>query len=71
MFRFTQGPGEAVLIGADVRITVVGVRGAQVKVGIEAPTTMPVVREELLHAPRAGTARSAEFEFVETSHCDD
>jgi carbon storage regulator len=39
--------GEAVMIGTDVTVTVLGVKGNQVRVGIEAPKSVPVHRKEI------------------------
>ena len=41
-------PGETVVIGDDVRITVLAVRGSQIKLGIDAPREVRVNREEVL-----------------------
>ena len=39
--------GETLMIGADVSVTIVGVNGNQVKLGIAAPRDVEVYREEL------------------------
>ena len=39
--------GETVMIGNDVTVTVLGVKGNQVRVGINAPKTVAVHREEI------------------------
>ena len=39
--------GETVMIGNDVAITVLGVKGNQVRVGINAPKSVAVHREEI------------------------
>jgi carbon storage regulator len=43
----TRRVGETVMIGNDVSVTVLGVRGNQASVGINAPKTVPVHREEI------------------------
>ena len=43
---------EQILIGSAIRITVVKLEGNQVRLGIEAPFTLPIVRGELLARPR-------------------
>jgi flagellar assembly factor FliW len=43
----TRKIGEAVIIGANVRVVVLEVRGKQVRLGIEAPMDVVVVREEI------------------------
>ena len=37
-----------IVIDRDIRITVVGIRGSQVRLGIEAPDSVAVFREEIL-----------------------
>ena len=48
MLVLGRKPDESILIGTDIRITIVRVKEGRVKVGIEAPEEIPVVREELL-----------------------
>lgn len=43
----TRRVGEKIRIGDDVVVTLLGVRGNQYKIGIEAPRSMPVHREEI------------------------
>ena len=47
MLILTRKVGEAVTIGEDIRITVLGIQGKQVKLGIAAPGTVSVYREEI------------------------
>jgi len=47
MLILTRRVGETICIGDDVRATVLGIRGNQVRIGIEAPKEVPVHREEL------------------------
>jgi len=63
MLILTRRIGESVYIGDEVRLTVLGVRGTQVRIGINAPKDVPVHREEIYHkikqekaggAPRSG-----------------
>jgi carbon storage regulator len=67
MLILTRRVGETVMIGDDVTITVLGVKGNQVRVGINAPKTVAVHREEIYErikreqqAEVAGAADSAE-----------
>jgi len=46
MLVLTRKIGEAVLIGNDVRVTIVQIRGKQVRLGIEAPPDLLILREE-------------------------
>ena len=50
MLVLTRKPGEAVRIGRDLIIRVKEIKGKQVRLGIEAPATIPVYREEIYEA---------------------
>ena len=47
MLILTRRAGESLLIGEDVSITVLGVKGNQVRIGIDAPKEVAVHREEI------------------------
>jgi len=47
MLILTRRVGETLVIGDQVTITVLGVKGNQVRVGINAPKDIPVHREEI------------------------
>ena len=47
MLILTRRVGESVVIGEDVTVTVLGVKGNQVRIGINAPKTVAVHREEI------------------------
>jgi carbon storage regulator len=47
MLILTRRAGETVMIGSDVTITVLGVKGNQVRIGINAPKDIAVHREEI------------------------
>ena len=49
MLVLTRKAGERIWIGDDISVTVVRVTGGGVRLGIEAPHELPVVREELRH----------------------
>jgi carbon storage regulator len=53
MLILTRKPGESVIVEDSVRITVLEVRGSQVKLGIQAPQEVRVNREEVLERQRA------------------
>lgn len=44
---------ESILIQDNIRITITSISGGQVRLGIEAPREIPVVREELIGTDRA------------------
>ena len=47
MLILTRRVGETLIIGDDVFITVLGVKGNQVRIGINAPKEVSVNREEI------------------------
>jgi len=47
MLILTRRVGETVMIGNDVTVTVLGVKGNQVRVGVNAPKEIAVHREEI------------------------
>ncbi len=47
MLILTRRVGETVRIGDDVTVTVLSVKGTQVRIGIDAPKTVVVHREEI------------------------
>jgi len=47
MLILTRRAGETVMVGSDISITVLGVKGNQVRIGINAPKDVAVHREEI------------------------
>ena len=47
MLILTRRIGESIRVGDDVSVTVLGVKGSQVRIGIDAPKYVPVHREEV------------------------
>ena len=52
MLILSRRPGESLTIGDDVVVTVVGVSGNQIRLGITAPREVRVLREEVYKAMR-------------------
>ena len=52
----TRRVGESVVIGEDVTVTVLGVKGNQVRIGINAPKSVSVHREEIFERIKSGRA---------------
>ena len=59
MLVLSRKVGERILIGPDIAVTVVRVTGGGVRLGIEAPPELPVVREELAQAIQEEQGRKA------------
>jgi carbon storage regulator len=52
MLILTRRPGERVVIGDEILVTVMGVSGHTVRLGIAAPSGVPIYREEIWLAVR-------------------
>lgn len=47
MLILTRRVGESLMIGDDINVTVLGIRGNQVRIGVNAPKNVAVHREEI------------------------
>jgi carbon storage regulator len=45
----TRRAGESLMIGEEITVTVLGIKGNQVRIGINAPTNVAVHREEIFN----------------------
>ncbi|WBM81321.1 carbon storage regulator CsrA [Cryobacterium breve] len=50
MLVLTRKPGEKILIGDDIVITVLDVRGDSIRIGVDAPRGVKIQRDEVLRA---------------------
>ena len=53
MLVLTRKVGESLIIGDNVVITVVSQKGGQVRLGIEAPASVSIQREEIVNTPKS------------------
>ena len=60
MLILTRRVGESLMIGDDVTITVLGVKGNQVRIGVNAPKEVAVHREEILNRIEEAAAIESE-----------
>ncbi len=60
MLILTRRVGETLMIGDEVSVTVLGVKGNQVRLGVNAPKTVAVHREEIYERIKAEQGRMAE-----------
>lgn len=54
MLVLSRKQSQSIVISGGIRITVVSIRGNQVRIGIEAPSSVAILREEL-HEPALAT----------------
>lgn len=59
MLILTRKAGEGLYVGDHIRITVVEIRGKQIRLGIEAPEHIVVLREEIFHRIREQNLQAA------------
>lgn len=60
MLILTRRPGESIQVGDDIEVSVLEIRGNQVRLGINAPADVLVLRSELLdqnRKPEAGPTK--------------
>jgi carbon storage regulator len=50
MLILTRKPGERIVIDDQITVTVLEVQGNRIRLGIEAPKEIPVMREELVQS---------------------
>lgn len=54
MLILTRKVGESIVIDDDIKVTILGVKGMQVRIGIDAPKDVQVHREEIFKRIQAG-----------------
>ncbi len=73
MLILTRRVGEKLMIGDDISVTVLGVKGNQVRIGVHAPNDVGIHREEIYArvrkekasaAPRSGAEVSADPQYA-------
>ena len=47
MLILSRRPGESVHVGDDIKITILSIKGQQIKIGLDVPEHMPVYRGEI------------------------
>jgi len=67
MLILTRKLGERLAIGDDISITLLEIKGSQVKLGIEAPRSVVVHRQEVYERIRAENLKSSEVRTPDLS----
>ena len=60
MLILTRRPTQTVAIGNDITVTVLEIRGRQVRIGVTAPRDTTVQRKEIIENARAGRTLDAD-----------
>ena len=61
MLVLSRHRDETIMIGDDIELTVVDIRGDKVRIGVKAPSNIPVHRKEVYEAIRRENEGAAEF----------
>ena len=64
MLILTRKTGESLLVGDDVEITVLSVRGSQVKLGVNAPKDIAVHRQEIYQKIKDTESQQSEYLII-------
>ncbi len=65
MLILTRKVGESIIIGNNIRVAVLEVRGRQIRLGIDAPPDVVVLREEIAQRLAHENLRAASFKYQE------
>ena len=67
MLILTRKLGEQIAIGDDIRITLLEIKGAQAKLGIEAPRSIGIYRHEIYEKIRTENVMSSAIDSPDVS----
>lgn len=62
MFVVARGAGDEIVVEPEIRITVLAVQGRVARIGVEAPRSVPVLRQELLEQSTLSETTSQDAE---------
>jgi len=67
MLVLTRKAGEGIIIGDDIKITVVELKGGGVRIGIDAPRELKVHRQEVFERIKQENKEATQWEFADLS----
>jgi carbon storage regulator len=70
MLVLSRHRDESIMIGDEIVVTIVDIRGDKVRLGIQAPTDIPVHRREVFDAIQRENRRAAELTPDDTCNLD-
>jgi carbon storage regulator len=68
MLVLSRQRDESIMIGDNIVVTIVDVRGDKVRLGIEAPTEVPVHRQEVYEAIQRENRRASKLQPKDVDH---
>ncbi|MBD5095452.1 MAG: carbon storage regulator CsrA [Lachnospiraceae bacterium] len=66
MLALSRKQGESIMVGGNIELTILEVKGEQVKVGISAPKSVPVYRKEIYMQIREENKEAAQNIDIES-----
>lgn len=69
MLALTRKKGEALILNQNIEVTILDIRGDQVKIGVSAPKEVPVYRKEVylqIQKENEAAANADNFEVLKT-----
>jgi carbon storage regulator len=66
MLVLSRQRDESIMIGDNIEVTIVDIRGDKVRLGIEAPTEIPVHRQEVFEAIQRENLKAARMQPADT-----
>lgn len=67
MLVLTRKKGENIFIGDDIEVSIIGIDGDRVRIGIEAPMELEILREELLDETKELNRQAANTSTIKFS----
>jgi carbon storage regulator len=67
MLVLTRKTGEGIIIGDDIKITVVELKGGGVRIGIDAPRDMKIHRQEVFDRIKQENKEAAQWDIADLS----
>ena len=64
MLVLTRKPNQSIMIGDEIEISVLAIMGEKVRIGIDAPRSIPVFRKEVYLDIKSGEDNEADAEAV-------
>ncbi len=71
MLVLTRKAGEGIIIGDDVKITIIEVKGGGIRIGIDAPRDMKVHRQEVYDKIKQENQEATQWDIADLSALSD